>query len=188
MSDTEQGEKPDDQQKNESDSIDIDALKTELDKWKNDFLYLKAEFENFKKRSIKERSDLIKYGGEYAFIGILAVLDNFDRALKVSSEEGSFKSLKDGVELIAKEFRSVLQQYGVTEIPAQGARFDPALHDAVGSANSDTVAEGYVASVVKTPYKFHDKIIRAGQVIVSLGPKKGEKETSSEATPDDNAK
>lgn len=157
---------------------EVEALKNEIAKWKNDFLYLKAEFENFKKRSIKERADLIKYGGEYAFMSILTALDNFERALKMKGDESSFKSFKDGIELIAKEFKNILQQFGVTEVQSEKQKFDPNIHEAVGSVNSDDVPEGHIVSVLRSPYKFYDKNMRTGQVIVSLGPKK--EDTSSE--------
>ncbi len=155
-------------------SSNASAANAELEKLKSDYLYLKADFENYKKRAVKERADLLKYGGEYAFVGILAILDNFERALQAKADDNSLASFKKGVELISKDFKNVLQQFGITEVNSLGQKFDPFLNEAIGSIASDEISEGHVVQVLRSPYKFHDKIIRTGQVIVSLGKKSKE--------------
>ncbi|MEN0058565.1 MAG: nucleotide exchange factor GrpE [Bdellovibrio sp.] len=145
-------------------------LQEQAEKFKNDYLYLRAEFENYKRNAIKERSDLIKYGGERFIRDLLEIVDNFERALQTQVTPETLGTFKQGVEMTAQEMKSLLQKYSVTEVPSQGAPFDPAVHEALGSEPTDQVQPGHVFRVFKNPYKFHDKIIRTGQVVVARKP------------------
>lgn len=152
------------------DSSEIQKLQEQAEKFKNDYLYLRAEFENYKRNAIKERSDLMKYSGERFIRDLLDVVDNFERALQANISAESFASFKQGVEMTAQEMKSLLQKHSVTEMPSEGAAFDPAIHEALGSEPTDAVAPGHIARVFKKPYKLHDKVIRTGQVIVARKP------------------
>lgn len=143
-------------------------LKAELEKAKKDYLYLMADFENFRKNSIKERSELVKFGSERLVREFLNVFDNFERALEV--ENGSAESFREGVKMIASEIRTLLQKFGVEEIKAEGEAFDPSKHEALSSEPRDDVPVGHVARVFKKAYKMHDKLIRPAQVIVATAP------------------
>lgn len=163
---------------NEANSAPPEAAKSPLDlaqeetlKWKNEFLYLKAEFENFKRHNIKERSDLLKFGAERVSRDILEVVDNFERALQTKLTAETLQTFKVGVEMTAKELKDVLTKHGVTEIPSEGQAFNPAHHEAISSEPTTTVPAGHVSRVFKKPYKLHDKIIRMGQVVVATEPK-----------------
>jgi molecular chaperone GrpE len=152
-------------------------LKTELDlaieeaaKWKNDFLYLKAEFENYKRNAIKERSDLLKFGAERVSRDILEIVDNFERALQVKLTADTLQTFKVGVDMTAKELKDMLSKHGVQEVPSEGQPFNPAHHEAISSEPTAAVPVGHVARVFKKPYKLHDKIIRMGQVVVATAP------------------
>ena len=164
-----QGPVPTKPEGNES-LTDVQKLSEQAEKFKNDYLYLRAEFENYKRNAIKERSDLIKYGGERFVRDLLDVVDNFERALQVNVGADNFLTFKQGVEMTAQELKTLLQKHSVTEIPAQGTAFDPSVHEALGAEVSDTIAPGYVLRVFKKPYKMHDKIIRTGQVVVAKKP------------------
>ena len=151
--------------------------KTELEmaqedslKWKNDFLYLKAEFENYKRNALKERSDLLKFGAERMARDVLEVMDNFERALQVKLTPESMQTFKVGVEMTAKELKEVLTKHGVQEVPSEGQPFNPAHHEAISSEATTTVPNGHIARVFKKPYKLHDKVIRTGQVVVAMAP------------------
>ncbi|MBO9668000.1 MAG: nucleotide exchange factor GrpE [Bdellovibrio sp.] len=146
------------------------ALQEQVEKYKNDFLYLRAEFENYKRNAIKERSDLIKYGGERFIRDLLEVVDNFDRALQVNVTPENLPTFKQGVEMTAQELKNLLTRHAVTEVPTEGVPFDPAVHEALSSEATDKVAPGHVARVFKKPYKLHDKVIRTGQVVVAKKP------------------
>ncbi|MGZ3774605.1 MAG: nucleotide exchange factor GrpE [Pseudobdellovibrionaceae bacterium] len=151
-------------------SSEIQKLQEQAEKFKNDYLYLRAEFENYKRNAIKERSDLMKYGGERFIRDLLEVVDNFERALQTNVNADNFSTFKKGVEMTAQEFKSLLQKHSVTEVPAEGAPFDPSLHEALASEPSEQVAPGHILRVFKKPYKFHDKVIRPGQVVIAKKP------------------
>lgn len=134
---------------------------------RNDYLYLRAEFDNYKKNVIKERSDLIKYAGERLAYDLLNVLDIFDKALNTEVTSENFKSFKDGVELTASELNKTLEKYGIREIKSLGEKFDPNFHEALTQAPSDEYEPGTVIDVFKKGYKYQDKTLRPAQVVVS---------------------
>lgn len=146
-----------------------DAL-AQAEKFKNDYLYLRAEFDNYKKHAIKERADLLKYGSERVLIDILGVLDNFERALETKATPENLSQYVKGVELTANDLRTALTKFGVTEVPALGQNFDPAMHEALSSEETAQYQPGQVSRVFKKPYKLHDKLIRPGQVVVAKKP------------------
>lgn len=145
----------------------LEALKAEAEKFKNEYLYLRAEFENFKKHSIKDRSDLRKYGAERLAIDLLSVLDIFETALASEVNAENINNFRKGIEMTAAELKSALQRNGIEEIPAKGKPFDPAVHEALSSQETTEVPPGTVSQVFKKPYKLHDRVIRPGQVIVA---------------------
>lgn len=151
-------------------SSEIQKLQEQADKFKNDYLYLRAEFENYKRNAIKERSDLIKYGGERFVRELLEIVDNFDRALAVNVTPENLATYKQGIEMTATELKNLLTRHNVVEIPSDGVPFDPNIHEALSSEATDKVAAGHVARVFKKPYKMHDKVIRTGQVVVAKKP------------------
>ncbi len=147
-----------------------EILQQQVEKFKNEYLYLKAEFENYKRNAIKERSDLLKFGSERLAVEILGVLDNFERALAVKLTAENITTFSKGVEMTAQELKAALNKFGITEVPAEGAPFDPMIHEALSSEETTQFKEGHVARVFKKPYKLHDKIIRPGQVVVAKKP------------------
>ena len=150
---------------------DLEVAQEESAKWKNEYLYLRAEFENYKKHAIKERSDLLKFGAERVARDILEVMDNFERALQVQVSAETLQTFKTGVEMTAKELKEALTKHGVIEIPSEGQPFNPTHHEAISSEPTTANPEGHVSKVFKKPYKLHDKIIRMGQVVVATTPK-----------------
>lgn len=149
---------------------EVESLKNEAEKAKNDYLYLRAEFDNYRRNVIKERSDLIKYGSERLIVDILGVLDNFERALEAKPTPENLVNYVKGIEMTQQELKNVLTKFGVSEIPAQGVQFDPSIHEALSSEETDTVKPGFISRVFKKPYKLFDKIIRPGQVVVAKEP------------------
>lgn len=153
----------------EQDAIvkEADELKAHIEKLKNDHLYLRAEFDNYRRNVIKERSDLLKFGTEPLIVALVDVIDNFDRALQVKPTTENIDSFYQGVEMIAKEFHNVLKRFNVTEIECLGNAFDPTLHDALSSMETDEYQPGHICEVFKKPYKLHDRVVRHGQVVVA---------------------
>jgi molecular chaperone GrpE len=145
-------------------------LKLELEKAKSDYLYLKAEFENYKKHAIKDRSELLKYGGERMIVELLGALDNFERALSVQVTAENYPTFVQGVAMTQKELSQLLVRFGVQEVPALGAAFDPLIHEALSFEETSEFSEGQVCRVFRKPFKMHDKVIRIGQVVVAKKP------------------
>ena len=146
---------------------DTPAATDELAKAKNDYLYLRAEFENYKRNAIKERSDLLKYGSERLWVDLLNVLDNFERATESKVAPENLATFVKGIEMTYQDFKNVLSKYGVSEIPSKGAAFDPNVHEALSSEETEEVSPGHISRVFKKPYKLHERVIRPGQVIVA---------------------
>ena len=151
-----------------------EELKIQLQKAQNDFLYLKADFENYKKRVLKEQSDLRKYGSEHLIRSLLDLLDNFERALSLDIKPENIKNFSAGIQMIQSEFRSVLQKYGVSEIEAAGKLFDPNVHEAMGTEPTLQTPAGHISKVFTKPYKLHDRVVRPGRVIIAEEPKQTE--------------
>ncbi len=143
------------------------ALKIESEKFKNDYLYLRAEFENYKRNVIKERQELLRFGSERLITEILGVVDNFERALENKVTAENLPTFVKGIEMTQQELKNVLGKFGVTEVPALGQNFDPNIHEALSSEETNQYKPGQISRVFKKPYKLHDKVIRPGQVVVA---------------------
>ncbi len=142
---------------------------TQLAKVRSEFLYLYAEFENYKKNAIKERSDIRKYGSERLVVDLLNVLDIFETALALDATPENMGAFRKGIEMTANELKTTLQRHGIEEIPALGTPFNPAHHEALSSEETADLAPGHVARVFKKPYKMHERVVRPGQVVVAKG-------------------
>ncbi len=147
-----------------------DHWRAEAEKFKNEYLYLLAEFENYKKNVIKERSDLRKYGSERLIVEILGGLDLLDRALESQVTSDNIESFRKGIELTSSQLKSSLQKFGVEELPAKGANFDPAMHEALSSEETEQFPAGSISQVFRKPYKLYERVIRPGQVVVARAP------------------
>ncbi|MES3037828.1 MAG: nucleotide exchange factor GrpE [Bdellovibrionota bacterium] len=146
------------------------AVNQEAEKWKNEFLYLRAEFENYKRNAIKERSELAKYGSERVIRDLLPIIDNFERALSMNVNPQNLSDYVRGIEMTSQELKGLLQKSGVQEIPSEGHMFNPQVHEAISSEERDNVPDGQVLKVFQKGYRMHDKVIRPGQVLVSTKP------------------
>ncbi len=144
-----------------------EELQIELEKEKDKFLRLFAEFENFKRRTSKERMDLFKTAGQEVMVSLLPVLDDFERALKELGKS-SEKELFKGVELIQNKFRDTLKAKGLEEIEAkEGDSFDAEIHDAITQIPApNKKLKGKIIDVVEKGYRLGDKIIRHPKVVV----------------------
>src|SRR5690606_262959 len=142
-------------------------LREDLAKEKDKFLRLFAEFENFKKRTSKERMDLFKTAGQEVIVALLPILDDFDRALKELSKSEDKEMLK-GVELINNKFRETLKNKGLEQIEVgEGDVFDAEVHDAITQIPApDKKMKGKVLDVVEQGFKLGDRIIRHPKVVV----------------------
>ncbi|MBQ1483806.1 MAG: nucleotide exchange factor GrpE [Eubacterium sp.] len=128
------------------------------------YMRLMADFQNFKKRTAKEKQDIYAYGNEKLIISMLEVLDNFDRAIDQGSTDTKFAQ---GMDMIYEQFMGVLKKAGLAEIEALGADFDPNFHSAVMMEDTDEYESGKVSGVVAKGYTLNDKVIRPSMVKVA---------------------
>ena len=144
-----------------------ERLREDLAKEKDKFLRLFAEFENFKRRTSKERMDMFKTAGQEIMISLLPVLDDFDRALKEMAKADD-KDMFKGVELIQGKFREVLKSKGLEELEvAAGDTFDAEVHDAITQIPApDKKLKGKIIDVVERGFKLGERIIRHPKVVV----------------------
>ncbi|MGI9545878.1 MAG: nucleotide exchange factor GrpE [Flavobacteriaceae bacterium] len=158
----------------ESDSISEEQeisreeqLEVDLAKEKDKFLRLFAEFENYKKRTSKERMDLFKTAGQEVLVSLLPVLDDFDRALKELSRSDD-KEMFKGVELISNKFKETLKSKGLEEIKTKkGDAFDAEVHDAITQIPAPSKKmKGNIIDVIEKGFKLGDRIIRHPKVVV----------------------
>jgi len=146
---------------------EVEQLKEELGKERDKFMRLFAEFENYKKRTSKERIELFKTANQDVMVSLLPVLDDFDRAYMEISKTNE-KSLLKGVELISNKFRDVLKNKGLQEMEVmQGDTFDSELHEAVTQITAPSKELiGKIIDVIEKGYKLGDKIIRYPKVVI----------------------
>ena len=132
------------------------------------YLRLSAEFDNYRKRTLKEKAELIKYGGEKTLTAILPVLDDIERALKNMEASEETKAMKEGVELIFNKFNKILSQEGLQKIETEGREFDVDFHEAIAliPAPSEDL-KGKILDCVQTGYMLNDKVIRHAKVAVA---------------------
>jgi molecular chaperone GrpE len=135
-------------------------------------LYLYADFENFKKRNIKERSDLIKFGWENIARDLLQVVDNLERALAHApaqdQKEAGSQALRTGLEMVLNQFKQTLEKQGVQVVESVGKTFDPNFHEAVGQEPSDQPT-GIITKEHTRGYTLHGRLLRPAHVLVSAG-------------------
>lgn len=145
----------------------IQALEEQLKEEKNKYLYLYAEFDNYKKRMVKERSDLMKFGWENVARDLLAVVDNLDRAVEHIPPSTDAK-LREGIEMVLGQFRGTLEKQGVQAVTPQNTPFNPDLHEAMGQEPS-AEPQGTVTQVLTKGYTLHGRLLRPARVVVSTG-------------------
>lgn len=131
---------------------------------KDKYLRLLAEYDNFRKRSLKERLDASADATAKAALEVISVIDNFERAM---AAECSDEGYKKGVEMIYGQFTEVIKKLGVEEIEALGKEFDPNLHNAVSQVEDENFGENTVSQVYQKGYRLGDKVIRCAMVVVA---------------------
>ncbi len=147
---------------------ELNDTKAQLEKEKKEYLFLMADFDNFRKRTLKEKSELIKNGGESAMRGLLPIIDDFERSIQALNDSDDASSIKEGVDLIYNKFVKYLEQNGVSVIDSEkGDEFDTEVHDAVTAFPTDDISlKGKIIDTVQKGYKLHDKVIRHAKVVV----------------------
>lgn len=143
----------------------IDEIESALEETKDKYLRLMAEYDNYRKRTAKEKTETYNNAVSDSITEILPVIDTFEMALKTECSDESFKT---GVEKIYNMFRKSLEKLGVTEIEALGKEFDPNLHNAIKQVEETDYAENYVCEVFQKGYRLGKKVIRHSMVAVAI--------------------
>ncbi len=142
----------------------LESQKAEIDEKEDRIKRLMAEFDNFKKRSAKEREGLYNTLVSDIAISLLPVIDNLEKAVSVKTEDNNYKI---GVELVLKQFKDVLKSNGINEIEAVGKTFDPELHEAVSTVDDPELGSQEIKEEYRKGYKIGDKVIRHSLVVVA---------------------
>lgn len=145
----------------------IKALEAELEKEKKEYVFLMAEFDNFRKRTLNEKAEIIKNGAENAMRNILPIIDDFDRALQATATSDDVAALREGVELIYNKFIKYLESNGVKEMITTGENFDADIHEAVTTFPAPSEDQkGKIIDTVQKGYSINDKVLRHAKVVV----------------------
>lgn len=156
-----QEKKPDSTDKKEN------STEAKLAEFQDRYLRLSAEFDNYRKRTLKERMELTRSAGESLLVNLLPVMDDFDRAIQLMESSADVKGMQEGLKLIYGKMKDFLKQNGVKEIDALNKEFDTDLHEAVTKIPApEEKMKGKVVDVVQKGYYLNDKIIRYSKVVV----------------------
>lgn len=143
-----------------------DTPKAEEVDWRDKYIRLQAEFDNFRKRTLREKMALIESGGSDAWKAILPVLDDMERAITASEKSEDINALREGEKLIYNKFIDILRQKNVVEIEALDKEFDADLHEAIARFNAGEEKSGKVIDVVQRGYKMGEQVLRYAKVVV----------------------
>jgi len=147
----------------------LEAAKKEIEELNDKLLRKIAEFDNYRKRTLKEKTELILNGGEKTIVAILPVIDDLERALKNMQKADDVSAVLEGVELIYKKFMDILGKQGVSVIETKNTDFDVDIHEAIAQLPAPTEElKGKVMDCTLTGYKLNDKVIRHSQVVVGV--------------------
>lgn len=148
---------------------DTAALLAEVEKYKDAALRSRAEFDNYRKRVVREKEDAIRYANTSLFENLLPILDNFELGLGAAKTATDAAGIVQGLEMVRKQLEDFLRTSGVENIDATGQPFDPNFHEAVGQEASAEFPEGTVVRQLRRGFKLRDRLLRPASVVVSKG-------------------
>src|SRR6202035_1386294 len=141
------------------------GLQADLDRFRDLALRSQADFENYKKRSAREKEEAIKYANSALLERLVSIVDNFELGLAAAKEQGEQSPIYSGMILVQKQLNDLLVENGLHAIEAEGKKFDPNLHEAIAHGPSDQVPEGMVLRQTRRGYRFKDRLLRPAKVI-----------------------
>ncbi|HEY7001678.1 MAG TPA: nucleotide exchange factor GrpE [Candidatus Udaeobacter sp.] len=148
------------------------GLQADLDRFRDLALRSQADFENYKRRSAREKEDAIKYANSSLLERLAGINDNFELGLDAAKEQSAESPIYSGMVLVQKQLNDLLAESGLQPIEAEGKTFDPNLHEAIAREQSDQFPEGIVLRQIRRGYKIKDRLLRPAKVVVSSGPTK----------------
>ncbi len=175
-------ETSDQEQSDSQDDDDVTSICKERDEYLHDLQRLQAEFDNFRKRTIRERSEMREFLLQ-EFIGrLLDVNDNLDRALNTDANDESHESFRDGVKMIQQQMMTILTDYGLERIKTDGEMFDPSFHEAMMQIESDEHEPGQIVSEFMPGYMLKERVLRAAKVQVAQAPEGAAADANNDET------
>lgn len=148
-------------------TAEVEDLKGQVEKEKKEYMFLMAEFDNFRKRTLREKSELIKNAAESAFKGLLPIVDDMERALKASEGVEDSSAIREGMELIYKKLKKYMEQNGVKEMNPDDKDFDADRHEAISVVPvPEDDMKGKILDTVEKGYTINDKVLRHAKVVV----------------------
>jgi molecular chaperone GrpE len=145
------------------------GLQADLDRFRDLALRSQADFENYKKRSAREKEEAIKYANSSLLERLVGIIDNFELGLAAAKEQGADSPIYSGMVLVQKQLNDLLGENGLQPIEAEGKTFDPNLHEAIAHEPSDQIPEGVVVRQARRGYRLRDRLLRPSRVVVSSG-------------------
>lgn len=146
---------------------ELDAARAEIEKEKRDYLFLMAEFDNFRKRVTREKADLLKNAGERVLLGILPIVDDFERGIAATEKSSDPDAIRQGMVIIYNKLVKYLESHGVKAMDSTGGDFDPDLHEAIATIPAPTPEQkGKVIDTTQKGYMINDKVLRHAKVAV----------------------
>ena len=151
----------------EKQAAEIEDLKAQLEKEKKEYLFLMAEFDNFRKRTLKEKSEIIKNAGENVFKGLLPIVDDMERGIKASENATDVKSVREGLILIYNKLIKYMEANGVKQYDESDDTFDADRHEAITAVPvQDEAQKGKILDTIEKGYTINDKVLRHARVVV----------------------
>jgi molecular chaperone GrpE len=148
------------------------GLQADLDRFRDLALRSQADFENYKKRSAREKEEAIKYANSSLLERLVGIVDNFELGLAAAKDQGAGSPIYSGMVLVQKQLSDLLAESGLQPIEAEGKTFDPNVHEAIAHEPSDQFPEGLVVRQTRRGYRLKDRLLRPAKVVVSSGPAK----------------
>lgn len=158
------------QAEEETDTLEnqLVKLQEEVEKQKKEYLFLAAEFDNYRKRTLKEKAEIIKNGGENVLKGLLPILDDFERGIKAAESDSNSESMLEGMKLIYNKLVKYMESLGVKEMISNGEPFDADFHEAIAQVPAPSEdMKGKVLDTVQKGYMINDKVLRHAKVAVA---------------------
>lgn len=147
---------------------ELSQVKAQLEKEKKEYLFLMAEFDNFRKRTLKEKAEIIKNAAGQAMKGLLPIVDDFERGLEATKEATDASSVREGMELIYNKLVKYMEANGVKAMETNGEAFDSELHEAIAQVPAQSEdRKGKVIDTVSKGYTINDKVLRHAKVVVA---------------------
>src|SRR5881296_3419103 len=148
------------------------GLQADLDRFRDLALRSQADFENYKKRSAREKEEAIRYANSSLLERLVGIIDNFELGLAAAKEQGADSPIYSGMILVQKQLNDLLAENGLQPIEAEGKTFDPNVHEAIAHEPSNQFPEGTVLRQARRGYRFKERLLRPAKVVVSSGPAK----------------